>query len=81
MNCHVNNTKYANFALSAFGEVLSSDDQIVGFRIDYQKEILDGEIIRIHFSTTENEDGTRTIACRGETDDVPVKFGASFKIK
>lgn len=81
MNCHVNNIKYANFALSAFGEELSQNEETIGFRIDYQKEILDGEIIKIHHVTTENEDGTKTVTCRGETDGTPVKFGASFKIK
>ncbi len=81
MNCHVNNIKYANFALSAFGEELSPDEETVGFRIDYQKEILDGEIIKIHRVFEENEDGTKTVTCRGETDSTPVKFGASFRIR
>ncbi len=81
MNCHVNNIKYADFALNAFGEELSTDEEVIGFRIDFQKEILDGEIIKIHHTASENEDGTKTITCRGETDAASVKFGVSFRIK
>ena len=81
MNCHVNNTKYANFALSSFGETLSQNAEIMGFRIDYTKEVRDGEILRIHHQRQENDDGTFDIICRGETDEAPIKFGVKFNIK
>ncbi len=81
MNCHVNNTKYANFALSSFGDTLSRDACIFGFRIDYTKEVREGEILRIHHQRQENADGTFDVVCRGETDGTPVKFGVRFTIK
>ncbi len=81
MNCHVNNIKYADFALSSFGEELPDDAETVGFRIDYAKEVRDGEILSIHRERTDNGDGTFDIVCRGATDGTPMKFGVRFTIK
>lgn len=80
MNGHVNNIKYANFALNAISSELTKDSETVAFRIDYTKEIREGDILNVHYTVTENPDGTREFVCRGTTNTVPVNFGAKFTV-
>ena len=80
MNGHVNNAKYASFTLNAV-EGMLGERQITDVRIDFSKEILLGETVRIHSETKENEDGTLTVSARGETDASSMNFGVIFTAK
>ena len=80
MNGHVNNAKYASFTLNAIEKMLV-DRQITDVRIDFSKEILAGETVRIHSEAKENEDGTLVISARGETESSPMNFGVIFTAK
>lgn len=79
MNGHVNNAKYATFVLNAVAEELGGRE-IFDVRLDFSKEILMGEGLRIH-SEINNEDGTLTVTCRGETDASAMNFGVVFSAK
>lgn len=81
MNGHVNNIKYASFALNAISKDLKNDFEIVGFRIDYTKEVLEGQILRIHHQSTDNADGFQSVLCRGETDGATINFGVIFTVR
>lgn len=81
MNGHVNNIKYASFALNAVSGELSAENQTVGFRIDFVKEVLSGESLRIHYQRADSSDGSFDLVCRGETDGAPISFGARFTVK
>lgn len=81
MNGHVNNIKYASFALSAISGLLSADKSVYNARIDYSKELLTGETLRIHTEKRECEDGASEILCRGESDSCPLHFGVRFIVK
>ena len=59
-NGHVNNIKYANFILNALD--LPADKEITAFRIDYVKEIMDGNEISVFSHADEG-----TVICRGES--------------
>lgn len=72
-NGHVNNIKYANFILNALD--LPPEKEITSFRIDYLKEILDGNEISI-FSKRDGD----TILCRGESGG-NIGFNAKLTIK
>ena len=80
MNGHVNNVKYASFALNAVEKMLG-DRQITDVRIDFSKEILRGETVRIYSEAKKNEDGALIISARGETDASPMNFGVIFTAK
>lgn len=80
MNGHVNNIKYADLTLSAIEDTLNGGE-IVDFRIDYVKEILEGDEIAIHTSTEQNDDGTLAITCRGEANGNAVNFGVRCTAK
>ena len=81
MNGHVNNIKYASFALNAISKDLKNDFEIVGFRIDYTKEVLEGQILRIHHQSIDNADGSQSVLCRGETDGATINFGVIFTVR
>ena len=59
-NGHVNNIKYSNFILNALD--LPPEKEIGSFRIDYLKEIMDGDTVSVTFK---EEDGV--ILCKGRT--------------
>lgn len=76
-NGHVNNIRYSTFVLNALD--LPPEKEIISFRIDYIKEILDGEPIKI---TRKTEDGV--ILCRGEAgvgDLASTRFISRLEIK
>lgn len=79
MNGHVNNIKYADLTLSAISDKLGGE--ISDFRIDYVKEILLGDDIRIHSVKDTDADGNVSLTCRGETDGAPVNFGVKILVK
>ena len=81
MNGHVNNVKYSSFALNAIARELSASTEISGVRIDYVKEVLEGDVLKIHHTVKENEDGTLEFLCRGATDAAPVNFGVKFTVR
>ena len=79
MNGHVNNAKYASFALNAAADALE-DREIFDVRLDFSKEILMGESLRIH-SEAKDVDGTLVVTLRGETDASAMNFGVVFSAK
>ena len=81
MNGHVNNVKYASFALNAIAHELPAGAEICDFRIDYTKEVLEGDVLKIHHAKSENEDSSLTFTCRGATDGTPVNFGVKLTVK
>lgn len=80
MNGHVNNIKYADLTLCAVTDALG-DVEIRDFRIDYVKELLMGDDIRIHTERTTDEEGNVTVLCRGETGSSPINFGVRMAVK
>ena len=52
MNGHVNNTKYADFAMNAINP---ENKKIVSFQIDYSKEVLNGEEIKLTAVTSDEK--------------------------
>ena len=72
VNCHVNNTKYANYVLDAINP--TEDDNLEFFQIDYRKEVLQGTKLEIYHKreqdTTlakgQNLDGDTMFACKLE---------------
>ena len=72
-NGHVNNIKYANFILNALD--LPTEKEISSFRIDFLKEIMRGNEIKI-YSHTEND----TVICRGESGEA-INFTAKLTLK
>lgn len=61
-NGHVNNIKYSNFVLNALH--LPPEAEIVSFRLDYIKEIMDNDTVSI---THKSEDGS--YLCKGTSPD------------
>ena len=80
MNGHVNNIKYADLTLSAIAEAIG-EAEIVDFRIDYVKELLVGDEIRIHTVAATDENGKTAVTCRGETDGATVSFGVRCELR
>ncbi len=66
LNGHVNNTRYADFAINAINP---DKKAIKSFQIDYHKEVLEGEELRL--TATKNED---TYVVKGEDFDGEKKF-------
>ena len=72
VNNHVNNTKYANYVLDAI--VPSPDDILDTFKMDYRKELMEGDLIEIHhkkeagFALAKglNKEGDTAFICRLE---------------
>lgn len=52
LNGHVNNTKYADFAINTINP---SDREIVSFQIDYHKEVLNGEQLKLTAVTSDEK--------------------------
>lgn len=76
-NGHVNNIKYSNFILNALD--LPAECEISSFRLDFIKEILDGDRIKVTYA----HDGS-DIICKGEsgTEDASVtNFIARLTVK
>lgn len=73
MNGHVNNTKYANYAVDALNP---TNEEIVDFQIDYRKEVKCGETLNLYIAKDE-----KTATVKGVTDGGDVKFMAQMKIK
>ena len=76
-NGHVNNIRYSNFVLNALD--LPPEKEIEFFRIDFLKEIMDGDPIKV---TYKREGGS--FLCRGESgagDGLSVNFIAELEIK
>ena len=69
-NGHVNNIRYSTFVLNALD--LPPEKEIVSFRLDFIKEIVDGAPIRITHRVEDN-----CILCRGESGNNR-EFGLSF---
>lgn len=71
-NNHVNNTKYASYVLDAIDP--QEDDALIGFQIDYRKEVLQGTALGIYharqengvFAKGQNDAGETMFACRLE---------------
>ena len=70
-NGHVNNIKYSNFVLNALD--LPPEKEITSFRIDFIKEIMDGDPIKV---TYKREDSV--ILCRGESQSKSGDFATNF---
>lgn len=66
MNGHVNNTRYADFAINAINP---DSKKIKSFQIDYHKEVMEGEEIKL--TVTKNEE---TYVVKGEDFDGEKKF-------
>ena len=66
LNGHVNNTKYADFAINAINP---QNKEIVSFQIDYLKEVLNGEEIKL--TAVSSDDKT---VVKGENLDDEKKF-------
>ena len=81
MNDHVNNIKYAKFALNAVATELTASSEISAFRIDFSKEVRAGELLNVHYKRVENSDGTIDLICRGETEATPSNFTVKFTVK
>lgn len=71
MNGHVNNTKYANYAIDALNP--DQNTPLNTFQIDYRHEVYQGEKITVYANST---DGTTLI--KGLSDDGSLKFACSF---
>lgn len=67
MNGHVNNTKYANFAMDALNP--SGEMQIKAFQIDYRREVKKGDEIQIYTHCEEN-----SITVKGNNSSGDVMF-------
>ena len=74
INGHVNNTKYADYAMDAINP--SSDDAVEEFQIDYRKEIMLGTPIEVYCQREEN-----SVFAKGQNKDGDVMFmcKADFK--
>lgn len=72
-NNHVNNIRYASFALNAVD--LPPEREILSFRIDFIKEILEGAEIKIF-----HRDDGGVILCRGESEAAGEHF-TNFTVK
>lgn len=51
LNCHVNNTRYADFAINAINP---DNKAIKTFQIDYNKEVFEGEELKLTVTQSEN---------------------------
>lgn len=74
VNNHVNNTKYANYAMDAI--VPSKNDIIEIFQIDYRKEVLEGTRLHIYHTTAEKE-----ALAKGVNDNGDIMFACMLKYK
>lgn len=74
INGHVNNTKYADYAMDAINP--SKDDAVEEFQIDYRKEIMLGTPIDVYCKREEN-----LVLAKGQNKDGDVMFicKADFK--
>lgn len=73
MNGHVNNTKYANYAVDA---LRPTTEEIVDFQIDYRQEVKCGEKLNLYL----NKDGD-IATVKGVANSGDLKFTAQMKIK
>lgn len=80
MNGHVNNIKYADLTMGAIKDALNGGE-IVDFRIDYVREILEGDDVKIHTATETDGKSNSVVLCRGETDGAAVSFGVRAVVK
>lgn len=65
MNGHVNNTKYAGFALDALNP--KRQDEIIAFQIDYRHEVKLGEALSLFTSVTNGLHLVKGVDSAGET--------------
>ena len=65
MNGHVNNTRYADFALNALSP--APDERIAAFQIDFRREVLPGEPLTLHALRREGDALVRGEGEEGET--------------
>ena len=70
MNGHVNNTRYADFALNALSP--AGDERIAAFQIDFRREVLPGEPLT---PFTRREDGRAWV--RGEGGEGECRFACA----
>lgn len=73
MNGHVNNTKYANFAVDALNP---NTEEIVDFQIDYRQEVKCGEKLNLYL----NKAGD-IATVKGVTNGGDIKFMTQMQIK
>lgn len=73
MNGHVNNTKYANYAIDAINP---EREQIIGFQIDYRHEVQLNERISVFTKTID-----KNILVKGCDCDGNIKFACLILIK
>ncbi len=74
VNGHVNNTKYANYAIDAINP--SADDTIRCFQIDYRKEVMQGTQLNVYYL---REDGLITV--KGLNNDGDIMFACKIDFK
>lgn len=74
VNGHVNNTKYANYAIDAINP--TADDTIRGFQIDYRKEVMQSTQLNVHYL---REDGSLT--AKGLNNDGDIMFACKIDFK
>lgn len=73
LNGHVNNSKYANFAMNALN--LSQDDVIKTFQIDYRHELKVDDVISMH---TQRSD--RNLVVMGTNPESECMFAAKIEL-
>jgi len=74
VNGHVNNTKYANYALDAINP--KKDDVLESFQIDYRKEVMQGTQLNVYSVADGN-----VISAKGLNPDGDVMFACKIELK
>ena len=74
VNCHVNNTKYANYVLDAINP--GENDELEYFQIDYRKEVLQGMKLEIYHTREQN-----TVLAKGQNPDGDTMFACKLEYK
>ena len=73
MNGHVNNTKYANYAMDAFNPI--NGETVKAFQIDYRHEVQKGDKLTVY---THRQD--ETVLVKGVKDSGEVMFACQINI-
>lgn len=74
VNCHVNNTKYANYVLDAINP--EEKDELELFQIDYRKEVLQGTKLEVYHTRQQN-----TVVAKGQNSDGETMFACRLEYK
>lgn len=74
LNNHVNNVRYASYALDALNPAM--DQVIETFQIDYRKEVMQGARLEIYHARQDN-----LISVKGQNADGDIMFACNIELK